>query len=316
MDSIHTTERYKATIIISSCQGIEYLPKCLACLKKQTYQNYEVIIVDAGSTDSSQEYIRINHPQMKLIECGRIGLGEAINIGIQNSSGDIICFDLNTDEYVFENWLEELINKLKQHDFNIIAGTTRLINGTNLIDEAGVGMNFFGVIKKNGHGLPLDKFKYTDSKTDFVGSPAFHRKLLKKIGRIDEGYYIYAEDLDFCYRAGRLGIETHVAFNARSRHHIMGTTGRDLKKREYLLRRAHIRFMIIHSGVFKMICRLIYAGIGLPLAALLRSAFSGRHAWESRQKFIGRVQAVYWNIRHIRDTLKKKSEYYQSAGRA
>jgi len=308
------SEYLKVSIIISNYDGMSFLAECIGCLMRQTYRNYEIIIVDAGSTDGSQAFIRNKFPEIKLLQYKEIGLGKAINVGIQNASGDIICFDLNTDEYVFENWLEELIKKLKQHDFNIIAGTTRLINGTNLIDEAGVGMNFFGVINKNGHGLPLDKFKYTDSKTDFVGSPAFHRKLLKKIGRIDEGYYIYAEDLDYCYRAKLHGIQTHFAYDARSYHHIKGTTGRDPKKREYLLRRAHIRFLIIHSTPFQMIFRLIYACIGLPLAAFFHSAFSGGHDRESRQKFDGRIQAVKWNIKHIRNTLKQKRGHYQPVG--
>jgi len=304
------SDNYRASIIISNYQGMAYLPECLKCLSRQTYGNFEVIVVDAGSTDGSQGYIRKIHPDVKLIERGRIGLGEAVNIGIQNASGDIICFDLNTDEYVFENWLEELVNKLRRHNYNIITGTTRLISGTHLIDEAGVAMNFFGAIKKNGHGIHVEEFKRSDSKTDFVGSPIFHRRLLEKIGLIDAGYYLYAEDLDYCYRAKLNGIETRFAFNARSYHQIKGTTGKNPKNREYFLRRAHIRFLLIHSPPLKMICRLIFTCIGLPLAALIGSIFAGNRAEAARLKFIGRVQAVRWNIEQIRSTMKKRREYY------
>lgn len=313
VDSV-SAENDKVSIIISNFQGRQYLPECLESLKKQTYKNYEIIVVDAGSQDGSQEFIRNRYPQIELIECDRIGLGEAINIGMRHSTGDILCFDLNTDEYVFDNWLEELIKKLRQHEYNIIAGATRLINGTNLIDEAGVDINFFGAIEKNGHGINVENFRCSGSKTDFVGSPVFHRRLLNLIGMIDEAYYIYAEDLDFCFRAKLLGIETHFAFGARSRHQVKGTTGKNPEKREYLLRRAHIRFMIIHSTRAQMIFRLIFACIVLPLAALIRSAFNRRDSQANWLKFSGRIQAVIWNIRNIRDTLIKR-EHYDAAGR-
>ena len=178
------------------------------------------------------------------------------------------------------------------------------------LDEAGVAMNFFGAIKKNGHGINVDAYRYSTSKTDFVGSPTFHRKLLNKIGMIDEGYYIYAEDLDYCYRAKLHWIETHFAFDARSYHHIKGTTGKNPKKREYFLRRAHIRFLLIHSTPLKMICRLIFTCIGLPLAALIGSIITDNRVKDGLLKYIGRVQAVIWNINHIRNTLKKRREYY------
>lgn len=311
MCHVHPMENPKVSIIISNCQGMEFLPECLESLRKQTYKNYEVIIVDAGSTDGSRQYVVRNFPEIKLVSHERIGLGKAINIGIRNAGGDIICFDLNTDENVFENWLEELVQKLKQHDFNIITGTTRLIYGTNLIDEAGVNMNYWGVVKKNGHGKHIDTFHFKGTESDFVGTPTFHRKILKTVGTIDEGYYIYGEDLDFCHRAAMHGIRTFSSDRARSFHHIRGTMGKDVKRNEYFLRRAHIRFQLIHSDPLRLMCSILITAVVLPFAAFTGSIFCRNKSETYFQKLLGRAQAVLWNVKNISETLNQRRKYYR-----
>jgi GT2 family glycosyltransferase len=298
----------KASVIISNYQGMEFLPQCLHHLTNQTYGNYEIIFVDAGSTDGSAEYVEKEFPQIKLIRCGRIGIGEAINVGILNSTGDIIIFDINTDEYVEQNWLEELINQLERFNYNIITGTTRIIYGTNLIDEAGVNINLFGRAKKLGHNKEINNFDFSKGPVDFVGSPAFHRKLLKHIGLVDEEYFIYGEDMDFCYRAKLAGVDTYCTPLARSYHHVRGTMGKNIKQLEYFLRRAYIRFHIIFSSPLKIILSLFYTCIFLSFASFIGSISGTKQSAIYHEKFIGRLKAIYWNIRYLKKNLIKRKQ--------
>ena len=287
---------------------MKYLPSCLEHLLNQTYKNYEIIFVDAGSTDGSPEYVQKYFPKINLIKCGRIGLGEAINIGIHHSMGDIIVFDFNTDEYVEANWLEELIKQLELFDFNIITGTTRIIYGTNLIDEAGVNINLISQAKKIGHRREINNFVFPNEPVDYVGSPAFHRKLLDKIGFIDEEYFIYAEDLDFCYRAKLAGIETRNAPLARSYHHIRGTMETNTMKLEYFLRRAHIRFHIIYSNPFRVLISLSFICILLTFASLVGALSGLKKSHIFKEKFIGRIKATFWNIKNLKKTLTRRKQ--------
>ena len=298
----------KVSVIISNYQGIEFLPECLLHLANQTYPNYEIILVDAGSTDGSPEFAEEVYPNIKLFKCGRIGIGEAINIGIRNSSGEIIVFDLNTDEYVEPNWLEELIKQLMRHDFKIITGTTRIIYGTDLIDEAGVNLNFFGKAKLLGHGEKIDHFDFPDEPVDYVGSPTFHRNLLNLIGPIDEDYFIYAEDADFCYRAKLAGIETRSAPLARSYHHIRGTTGKNIKTLEYFLRRAYIRFHIIHSPPHRLSISLFFICLFLTFASFVGAICGLQKSPLFYQKFEGRIKAILWNIKNLRKNLRRRKQ--------
>ena len=302
----------KVSVIISNYQGMKYLPKCLAHLMAQTYKNYEVIFVDAGSTDGSLEYVRNHYTQIKTIACGRIGIGEAINTGIRNSSGSILVFDLNTDEYVQQDWMEELVRFLNMYNFNIIAGTTRIIAGTQQIDEAGVNLNWFGKASKIGHKKNIGSFPISDQAVDFVGMPAFHRKILEKVGLVDEVYFIYAEDLDFCYRAKLIGIETRCAPNARSQHEIRGTLGQVDRRLEYYLRRANIRFHLMFSSPIRVVFGLLYLCGFLPLTSLLISISKAKKAELYKQKYLGRTEAMKWNVVNLKQTLKKRREIFNN----
>lgn len=289
----------KASIILSNYNSINFLPNCLKHLVAQTYNNYEIIFIDAGSTDGSPDFVEKNYPQIISIRCGRIGIGEAINTGIRASSGEIIIFDVNTDEFVEPTWLEELVSFLHQHAYKIISGPVRIINGTNFIDEAGVELDIWGRARKIGHLKPIETFEFLNKPVEYVGAPAFHRNVLKKIGSVDEDYFIYAEDLDFCHRAKLAGYTTYVASKARSSHHIRGTMSKNSKRLEYYLRRATIRYHILHSSIQKLIPATLYSAIFLPAAALFLSLIPNKRSKIYKEKFSGRIRAVKWNIDNL-----------------
>ena len=293
----------KASVIVSNYQGMEFLPKCLDHLARQTYPNFEIILVDAGSSDGSADFVQQNFPAVTLVRCGKMGIGEAINIGIKKSTGDIIVFDVNTDEYVEPNWLEELIKQLERHHFNIITGTTRIVFETELIDEAGVKLNLLGRAKKLGHLKNVKNFEFSREPVDFVGSPAFHRSLVEKIGYVDEIFYIYAEDLEFCHRAKLAGIKTYCAPKARSYHHVRGSIGQNTRRLQYYLTRANIRFQLIYSKPSKLFMNLIYNCIVLPFYSLAVAMLRMKKSPLYHDKLIGRLNAINWNFKNLKKTL-------------
>ncbi|MBA3029861.1 MAG: glycosyltransferase family 2 protein [Desulfobacteraceae bacterium] len=296
----------KASIIVSNYQGMQYLPGFFAHLMKQTYPNFEVIFVDAGSDDDSAEFVRSNYPDVMLIEEGRIGIGEAINIGIRKASGDILIFDLNTDEFVETTWLSEIVCHLSRFNFEIICGHARIIYGTSLIDEAGVNLNRLGQAKKIGHKCLMEKFVIPEKPVCFVGCPAFHRKLLDRIGMVDEEYFIYAEDLDFCFRAKLVGIQTRCAPLSRSYHHIRGTMGANPRRMEYFLRRANLRFHLIHSQPTIILLNWLYIAFFLTVSAFVLSFCSGLRSPVYLEKFKGRIEAVLWNLKNLNHSFAKR----------
>ena len=277
----------------------------------QSYDHFEVIFVDAGSTDGSADYVSANFPSVILVRRGRIGIGEAVNVGIRISTGDIIVFDLNTDEFVERDWLEQLVKHLEKHDFKIITGTTRLIYGTDLIDECGVNLGFVGHAIKKGHLRPISKFIKSDESALYVGTPCFHRDILKLVGPVDEGYFIYGEDLDFCFRAKLLGIETRPAPLALSHHKIRSTLGKSSRRLEFFLRRAYLRFHISFSTPSKALINVLYFVLFLLLTVLIAAVCPIQKAPVYREKLIGRTMALIWYIRTLRDNLARRRRFKQ-----
>jgi len=96
------SESKLVSIIISNYNGKEHLRECLLSLMRLKYPDYEVLVVDAASTDGSPEMVEREFPNVRLLRKGKIGIGEAINCGIMVAKGDLIVFDLNNDDVVDE----------------------------------------------------------------------------------------------------------------------------------------------------------------------------------------------------------------------
>lgn len=85
------------SVIIPTFNSLELLKKSIASVKKQTFTDYEIIVVDDGSTDLTNEWIKEVHPDIVYIWQNNAGAAEARNIGLINSKSSLICF-LDADD--------------------------------------------------------------------------------------------------------------------------------------------------------------------------------------------------------------------------
>lgn len=99
----------KFSIIVPVYNVEKYIGKCLESIKNQTYKDYEVIVVNDGSTDKSMEIAK--EYNVKVIEQKNQGLSSARNTGVKNSTGKYIMF-LDSDDYIDNNLLKELNKSL------------------------------------------------------------------------------------------------------------------------------------------------------------------------------------------------------------
>ena len=98
------------SIIVLNYNAGELLLNCINSLKKSTYSNLEIIIVDNISSDGSQEKCKNKFPDIKLIQNkNNLGYCGGNNVGIQHASGEFIVI-LNPDTIVEPNWVNELIS--------------------------------------------------------------------------------------------------------------------------------------------------------------------------------------------------------------
>ena len=107
----------KFSIIVPIYNTSKYLNKCFDSIINQTFDDYEVICVNDGSTDNSINIINkyCKNKKFKCITTKNNGLSEARNIGVDNSSGEYILF-LDSDDYIDNKLLENINNNLSDED--------------------------------------------------------------------------------------------------------------------------------------------------------------------------------------------------------
>lgn len=112
----------KVSVIVPVYNVEKYIRKCLESLINQTLGEFEVIVVDDGSTDQCAEIIKEyieTFPKMKYYKKENGGLSDARNYGMQYVTGKYVAF-LDADDYVEENTYEKLYEKAKQEDADMV----------------------------------------------------------------------------------------------------------------------------------------------------------------------------------------------------
>lgn len=103
------------SIIVPVYNVEKYIEKCILSLKYQTFQNFEVLVLDDGSTDKSIENVKKivqNDRKFKIIKKTNGGPGQTRNVGIKKASGEYLLF-VDSDDYLRENALEIINNKIE-----------------------------------------------------------------------------------------------------------------------------------------------------------------------------------------------------------
>lgn len=198
------------SIIIVNLNGRGYLEVLLESLTSLDYppDKYEIIIVDNGSTDGSEQFLAQNYPGVKLIKNNaNKGFAVANNQGAKAARGDYVAF-LNNDTKVDKMWLHELVLPIYLEKDIACAGSKVLSMDGKTIDFAG------GMINFEGKGFQTDFGKDIASdihrQYEFVpfvngGAMLVDRKVFLGAGGFDEDFFAYYEDVDFGWRLWVLG---------------------------------------------------------------------------------------------------------------
>ncbi|MFA6098839.1 MAG: glycosyltransferase family 2 protein [Patescibacteria group bacterium] len=199
-----------ATIIILNYNGRQHLETCLQSLFKQTYREFDVIMVDNGSSDSSIAYVRKNFAQVKIIEAGKnYGFAEGNNIGIREALRNPevkYIVTLNNDTEVKVDWLKKLV-KVAESDEDIGACASKLLyfDQRNIVDSAG-DFYFTGSLKvfPRGHGKSDKYFQTEECLSACAGAALYRREALEqsRLGNdfFDSDHFAYIEDTDLSLR--------------------------------------------------------------------------------------------------------------------
>jgi GT2 family glycosyltransferase len=236
------TPRPLISTIILNWNGREQLYACIQSVKKQTYTNMEIILVDNASTDGSVEYIRTLFPDLQLIvNPSNLGYGGGNNRGIRESKGPFI-FILNNDTEIETECVESLWKSIET-DRRIGAVTPKIVlhDRRNTIDAGGVSIYPDGLSIGRGHLEPQEK--YCVRQEVFFGSGCaslFRKEMLNEIGLFDEHFFAYAEDTDLGWRARLAGWKAYYVPEAIVYHHHSKRFGAYSPRKAFLVERNRI----------------------------------------------------------------------------
>ena len=217
----------KVTIIIPNYNGKHFMEPCLASLAKQTFRDFEILVVDNASSDGSLEYMREHYPEIKVIALDKnYGFSKAVNVGIRHSRSPFVIL-LNNDTTVDPNYVKEMIKAMEQSP-KIFSVSSKMIQmyHPDLIDSAGDLYTVLGWGVCRGAGRPVSN--YTDAGEIFTacaGAAIYRRSAFARIGYFDEKHFAYLEDIDIGYRAKIYGYKNMYCPTALVYHVGSGTSG-------------------------------------------------------------------------------------------
>ena len=132
----------KVSIIIVNHNGLEYLQNCLETISKNSYKNYEIILVDNNSKDESVDFIKKKYSEIKIIQLNdNYGFAEPNNIGAKVAQGDLFYF-LNNDTLLRNNSIQELVTVLSNKKIEICQSLLLTPDGS--VDSSGDFINISG----------------------------------------------------------------------------------------------------------------------------------------------------------------------------
>ncbi len=211
------------SVIIVSVNTGKWLQPCLESLRKQeNFESLEVVVVDNGSTDGSADTLRRKFPGVKFVGLDKtVGFGKANNIGAAQCRAPILLF-LNPDTTVREGSLSPILARFEDHPRCGVAGGIVLDGGGELERSAGSLPSLFSMALgrllkylpparpilgrfSNQHWTGYDRPRQVNWVT---GAYLWIRKeIYDRVGGFDEGYFMYCEDVDLCYRVSQIGYQ-------------------------------------------------------------------------------------------------------------
>jgi hypothetical protein len=296
-------------IVVINYNGRDDTLECLHSIARLRYPNYKVYLVDNGSTEPIAEDIRRLFPKVNFIQ-SRINLGftGGNNLGIKAALGDgaEYLLLLNNDTVVREDFLFPLVEAMKDPAIGMVAPKIYFYGSEGIIWAYGAKVDrlfarspHLGVGQKDSGDF--DRPIYVERIT---GCAMFiRRELIERIGMLDNDFFIYEEELDWCLRARRAGYKLLVVPDSciwHKGHRDSGRIGRPFIG--YLQTRNH--FLMLRKNrkyfYFGGFLAVLYAG-GVIVKELIKSV--GLVVIRGQRKYLLYAASI---VKGVLDFLRKR----------
>ncbi len=221
----------KVSVAVLSWNGRQHLEECLPALRRQQPPGceWQVLLLDNGSTDGTGPWVRQNHPEVRLISSPvNLGFCAGNNRLVAEADGDAIVL-LNNDTRPRPEWLGELVEALGQAGDDVAAVSGKIVDwqGERLDFARGV-LTFDGHAFQKDFGRPLAEVEIPTAGSELPfacgGNMIVRRRSFLEAGAFDEAYFAYLEDVDLGWRLWAGGERVLFAPRAVVHHRSMATS--------------------------------------------------------------------------------------------
>jgi hypothetical protein len=252
------------SIIVVNFNGKHHLRNCINSLKKTAYPNFEVILVDNGSTDESVDLIKNNFGWVKLLENEKnLGPIKGRNIGASIARGELIVF-LDNDTEVDSKWLSDLVKVMvKNKSIGICACKVKFFSNRDLINSAGMGCDIYGFAFSRGlicrGNYEKDEGQYDKEEEVFAGYAAammIRKDVLDEVNYLNSDFGMYYEEIDLSWKVRIAGYKVVYSPKSIVYHKMTGPKSSFTRKIKYYTEMNRLRTVIQNyslSMLFKII---------------------------------------------------------------
>jgi len=271
----------------------------LASLRKISYPNVEIFVVDNASPNDDPAIIKASYPEIIYIE-SKVNLGFAggNNIAVRQAKGKYVLF-INNDTEVDPGFLEPLVEKMEANPrIGAVSPKIKFFDEPDVLQFTGQGPINPYTIRSFGYGFgqkdtgQFDK----DTPTFFVHGAAMMipMEVIRKTGLMADVYFLYYEELDWGARIRRTGYELWYVHNSTIWHKESISTGRLSPFKTFYMNRARILYLRRNVKGFAFIVAVLFqVFVAIPknaLVFLLKGQFGHLKAY---------LNAMIWNAKNL-----------------
>ncbi len=298
--------RTAVSVGVLNHNGRRWLRGCLDSLARTDYPALDVTVIDNGSTDGSQEFVRQMYPWVDLLALGKnLGFSAAYNRFLERTASPLAVLLNNDTEAVDPAWIGSLAAAL-DHDPTLAAATCKMqyLRRPERLNSVGGRAYWWTGSFDVGDGEG-DAGQYDDPPIEpfaFCGGAAMVRvAAVQEVGGFDERLFAYREDFDLSWRLRLRGYRIAYVPAARVLHAGGAAWGPHSQSKLYLSSRNWLRSMVKNYAAATL-------WRALPVYLLLELIRPAGLIWISRSPRGALIpfQSLLWNAAHLRDTLRAR----------
>lgn len=264
------------SVVIVTWNARQIVSQCLEALTAhQSRYSFEIILVDNASTDGTPDMVEQRFPQVTLIRNSEnLGFAKANNIGIRRATGRYVCL-MNSDIIIRDGCFDRLLEYQESHpDVGILA--PKLLNPDLSLQRSCKSLPTLWIVlcealafdrlfprSRFWGGRLWEFFDYNSIREAPVIPAAFwmvRREVFDQIGLLDEQFFFYGEDNDFCRRVGDEEFKIVFHPEAEAIHYHQGSSSGTPVRFHVQLQRSTVQYFRKHHGMLQVIA---YRAIGV-----------------------------------------------------